>query len=57
MDEATINLLKEEVQRLAALLDDPHPGLQSWQKAINVSLQHIFDLKLGIKKPDSTKGL
>ena len=38
-----IDELRNHVEHLKALLDDPHPGLSSWCESYNARMQSISD--------------
>ena len=44
MEMTRIEQLKEECEKLLALLNDPHPGLGTWQEAVQRRRSNIYEL-------------
>ena len=42
-DTPNLDYLREQVDALKRLLDDPHPGLSSWSKMYGARMQSISD--------------
>ena len=40
-----LKAIKTETEKLLALLEDPHPGLSTWQSAVTNSIQRLYDTK------------
>lgn len=42
-DESNLSILTEKIERIHALLKDPHPGLFTWQGALHERMANLVD--------------
>lgn len=45
--KTNIEKLKEENETLESLLNDPHPGLFTWQQAVRETVKNMYEVIYG----------